>query len=65
MKNTAPGYDYINFFCWVFKTCSYELAGVVAIIINYSFRTGTVPVTWLTAIVTPVPKVLNPHAGVF
>jgi hypothetical protein len=60
MKNTASAYD--NIPCWVFETCSYELAGVNAFIINYSFRTGTVPLTWLTAIVTPVPEVLNPQA---
>jgi hypothetical protein len=58
MKNTAPGYD--NVPCWVFKSCSYELAGIVASIITQSLRTGTVPVTWLTAIVTPVPKVPIP-----
>ena len=58
MKNTAAGYD--NIPCWVYRTCSFELAGVVANIINYSFRTGIVPTSWLTAIVTPVPKVSNP-----
>jgi hypothetical protein len=58
MKNTSPGYD--NIPCWVFKTCSYELAGVIAFIINYSIRSGVVPSTWLTAIVTPVLKVSNP-----
>ena len=59
MKNTSPGYD--NIPCWVFKTCSYELAGVIAFIINYSIRSGVVPSTWLTAIVTPVLKVSNPE----
>lgn len=58
MKNTSPGYD--NIPCWVFKTCSYELAGVIAFIINYSIRSGVVPSNWLTAIVTPVLKVSNP-----
>jgi hypothetical protein len=37
--------------------CSYELAGIIAFIINYSFRSGTVPSNWLTAIVTTVLKV--------
>jgi hypothetical protein len=60
LKNTAPGYD--NIPSWVFRCCSYELAGIVAFIINYSFQTGTVPSTWLTAIVTPVPKVTNPKS---
>jgi hypothetical protein len=32
MKITAPGYD--NMTWWVFKTCSYEVAGVSAFIIN-------------------------------
>jgi hypothetical protein len=44
------------------KTCSYELASIVAFIINFSFRSGKVPFTWLIAIVTPVPKVPNPHS---
>jgi Reverse transcriptase (RNA-dependent DNA polymerase) len=46
---------------FVLKTCSYELAGVIAFIINFSFRTGTVPATWLTAIVTPVTKSFKPQ----
>ena len=41
--------------------CSYELAGIIAFIINYTFRSGTVPSNWLTAIVTPVPKVSIPQ----
>jgi hypothetical protein len=60
MKNTAAGYNNVG--GWVFKTCCYELAGVSAFIINYSFRTGTVPAMWLIATVTPMPKVLNPQA---
>ena len=58
LKDTAPGYDDIP--AWVFRTCSYELAGIIAFIINYTFRSGTVPSNWLTAIVTPVPKVSIP-----
>jgi len=42
--------------CWVFKQCSYELSSIVATIFNKSFQTGTVPVDWLTAVVTPVPS---------
>jgi hypothetical protein len=60
MRSTAPGYD--NIPSWVFKTCSYELASIVGFIIHFSFRSGIVPFTWLTAIVTPVPKVPNPHS---
>ena len=54
LKNTAPGND--NIPCWLFKSCSYELAGVIAYIINYSLYSGTVPSSWLTSIVTPVLK---------
>ena len=46
---------------WLFCTCSYELAGVTADLLNLSFRSGRVPETWLSAIVTPVPKVLQPQ----
>jgi hypothetical protein len=35
LKNTAPGYDHLP--RWVYKTCSYELAGIIAFLINYSF----------------------------
>jgi hypothetical protein len=58
LKNTAPGND--NIPAWVFRMCSFELAGIIAFIINYSFRFGTVPSNWLTAIVTHVPKVSKP-----
>ena len=40
LKNTAPGND--NIPCWVFKSCSYELAGIVSHIINSSFGHNTV-----------------------
>jgi hypothetical protein len=59
LKDTAPGYDDIP--AWVFRMCSYELAGVIAFIINYTFHSGNVPSNWLTAIVTPVPKVSIPQ----
>jgi hypothetical protein len=55
---TAPGKDNIPH--WVFSTCSYELADVVAHIYNSSLRTGIVPLQWLTAVITPVPKNSNP-----
>ena len=58
LKNTAPGGDDIP--AWVYRNCSFELADVISDIFNCCFRTGTVPVSWLTAIVTPVPKVSHP-----
>ena len=33
---------------------------VIADIFNCSFSTGMVPLSWLTAIVTPVPKLSHP-----
>jgi len=58
LENTAPGCDDIP--AWVYRSCSFELADVISDIFNCSFRTGTVPVSWLTATVTPVPKVSHP-----
>jgi len=58
LKNTAPGCDGIP--AWVYRSCSFELADVISDIFNCSFHTGMVPVSWLTAIVTPVPKVSHP-----
>jgi len=58
LKNTAPGCDEIP--SWVYLNCSFELADVTADIFNCSFRTGMVPVSWLTAVVTPVPTVSHP-----
>jgi hypothetical protein len=52
LKNTAPGNDIIS--CWVFKSCSYELAGIVSH--NSSLHSGTLPSSWLTSVVTPVSK---------
>ena len=60
LKNTSPGNDAIP--CWVFKSCSYELAAIVSYLIKKSFATGTVPASWHTAIVTPIPKVSNPQS---
>jgi hypothetical protein len=59
IRNTAPGYD--NIPAWVFRLCSYELAEIIAFIINSTFRSGIVPSNWLTAIVTPVPKITIPQ----
>jgi len=42
---------------WLLRSCSYELADIVAHIVNCSFSTGKVPSYWLNALVTPVPKV--------
>ena len=57
---TASGRDNIPY--WLFSTCSYELADVVAHLYNSTLRTGVVPHQWLiiTAIITPVPKISNP-----
>ena len=54
---TAPGKDNVPH--WVFSTCSYELADVVAHVYNSSLSTGVVPSQWLTAVITPVPKIPN------
>ena len=58
IRNTSSGYN--DLLCWVLKQCSYELSSIVATIFNKSFQTGTVPVDWLTAVVTPVPKIPRP-----
>ena len=63
LKNTSPGNDAIP--CWVFKLCSYELAGIITYIINLSFKTGSVPTNWLTSVVTPIPKCKNPTISDF
>ena len=59
LKNTSPGID--NIPTWVFRSCSYELADLVANIFSCSFLTGDVPASWLTAVITPVPKISHPH----
>jgi len=59
IRNTSSGYD-LPVPCWVLKQCSYELSSIVATIFNKSFQTGTVPVDWLTAVVTPFPKIPRP-----
>jgi hypothetical protein len=58
LKNTSPGVDCLP--AWLFNLCSYELASIVARIFNISFLTGQVPNNWLSAVVTPIPKVPLP-----
>jgi hypothetical protein len=58
LKKTAAGGDNIPH--WVFSKCSFELADIVAHIFNCSLSTGILPVQWLSAVVTPVPKNTNP-----
>ena len=60
MQTTASGFDDLP--CWLFKKCSYELAGIVTTILNMSFQSGIVPLEWLTAVVTPVPKNACPES---
>jgi len=58
LKQTAAGCDGIP--AWLLRSCSYELADIVAHIMNCSIGTGKVPSHWLKALVTPVPKVSKP-----
>jgi len=58
IKLSASGCDGIP--AWLLRECSYELADIVAHIINCSVISGTVPSNWLNALVTPVPKVPKP-----
>jgi len=58
MKLTASGCDGIP--SWLLRECSYELADIVAHIVNCSVISGTVSSYWLNALVTPVPKVPKP-----
>ena len=51
IKPSSPG---------LYHNCSYEIAHVVAHILNLSFSCGTVPLQWRQAVVTPVPKVAKP-----
>jgi len=46
--------------CWLFQQCSVELANIVSHIFNCSILSGRVPSQWLTAIVTPIPKIPRP-----
>ena len=58
IKLTAAGCDGLP--AWLLRSYSYELADIVAYILNCSFSTGKVPSYWLNALVTPVPKVSAP-----
>ena len=58
LKNTSPGYDAIP--SWVFKSCSYELAGPISYIINLSLSSGITPSNWRISIITPIPKKTKP-----
>jgi hypothetical protein len=60
LKNTSPGSD--NIPTWVFRHCSVELSGIITVLFNQSICSGIVPVEWLNAIVTPVPKVDKPSS---
>lgn len=56
--NTAPGADCLP--AWLLRSCSMEMAEHLTEIIKDSLATGVVPAQWLTAIVTPIPKVNRP-----
>jgi len=45
---------------WLLRSCSYELADIVTVIVNCSVSTGKVPSYRLNAVVTPVSKVNKP-----
>jgi len=62
MKLSASGCDDIP--AWLLRSCSYELADILAHIINCSISTVKVPSYWLNAVVRPtsVPKVSNPSS---
>jgi hypothetical protein len=60
VTNTTPGCNGIPH--WVFKLCSYELAEVVAPSYNSSLTLDVLLQLWLTAVITPVPKISNPTA---
>ena len=51
VKKTSPGADDIPY--WVFKHCAVELTPVVTYLINTIISNGTLPPTWLMALVTP------------
>jgi hypothetical protein len=59
ITKTAAGSDN-NIPYWVFSKCSFELADIVAHIFNCSLSSGTLPNQWLSAVITPVPKITNP-----
>jgi Reverse transcriptase (RNA-dependent DNA polymerase) len=46
---------------WVFRLCAVELAEIFTYIYNTSLQTGCLPRQWLTAIITPIPKIQTPN----
>ena len=58
IKRTSPGFD--NIPAWLFKSCSYEVADIIAYIINKSLMQGDIPNCWRMAIVTPIKKIPAP-----
>ena len=58
VTKTAAGRDNIPY--WVFSKCSFELADIVTHIFNCSLSSGVLPVQWLSSVITPVPKIVNP-----
>ena len=52
IKLTAAGCDGLP--AWLLRSCSYELADIVAHILSCSFSTGKVPSYWLNALVTAI-----------
>lgn len=58
VTRTAPGGDCVPY--WVFRLCSVELAEIITHIYNTSLQTGCLPRQWLTAIITPIPKISIP-----
>ena len=59
IKSTAPGIDELP--AWLFRLCTFEIAAVVAGIVNLSLSTGKLSGNWLCAMVTHVPKIKNPQ----
>jgi len=57
IKSTAPGIDELP--AWLFRLCSFEIAAVIAGILDLSVSTGNVRDNWLCAMVTAVPKIKN------
>ena len=58
LKPTSPGPDGLP--AWLFKACAEQLSSVMVTLINHSLRHSDVPVCWLTATITPIPKIKPP-----
>ena len=54
VKLTAAGCDGIP--AWLLRSCSVELAEIIARVLNCSFSSGRVPSHWLNSLVTPSSK---------